>query len=198
MGRLLTMVAALGLLLYPFLVYLGISHGGSGWALILLGLFTLRFWPGASPKLREWLWLGRTLAGVGVALTLLTLLCRDPLWLLYYPVVVNLLLLALFAWSLGQPRSLVERLARLQDPQLPAAAIPYTRRVTQIWCGFFLLNGTLALATVLWGDMALWSLYNGLLSYLLMATLMAGEWLVRRRVQARLSRGGQLSEDSPC
>lgn len=73
-----------------FLVYLGISHGGSGWALILLGLFALRFWPGASPKLREWLWLGRTLAGVGVALTLLTLLCRDPLWLLYYPVVVNL------------------------------------------------------------------------------------------------------------
>lgn len=198
MGRLLTTAAALALLLYPFLVYLGVSHGGSGLVLILLGLFALRLWPGASPKLREWLWLGRLMAGVGVALTLLSLLREDPLWLLYYPVAVNLLLLLLFAWSLGQPASLVERLARLQDPHLPAAAIPYTRRVTQIWCGFFLLNGSLALATVLWGDMALWTLYNGLLSYLLMASLMGGEWLVRRRVRARLSRDERVKEAASC
>ena len=197
MGRRLTTAAALALLLYPFLVYLGVSHGGSGLALLLLGLFALRLWPGASSKLREWLWLGRVMAGVGLALTLLSLLSRDAFWLLYYPVAVNLLLLVLFAWSLRQPRSLVERLARLQDPHLPAAAIPYTRRVTQIWCGFFLLNGTLALATVLLGELALWSLYNGLLSYLLMACLMAGEWLVRRRVRARLSRDERMNEASP-
>ena len=100
---------------------------------------------------------------------------------------VSLLLLLLFARSLWQPQTLIERLARLQDPQLPAEAIRYTRRVTQVWCGFFVVNGTLALTTVLLGDMALWSLYNGLLSYLLMGTLMGGEWLLRRRLQARLA-----------
>ena len=100
---------------------------------------------------------------------------------------VSLLLLLLFARSLWQPQTLIERLARLQDPALPAEAIRYTRGVTQVWCGFFVVNGTLALTTVLLGDMALWSLYNGLLSYLLMGTLMGGEWLLRRRLQARLA-----------
>ena len=123
----------------------------------------------------------------GLLLAGLSLLCRASHWLLYYPVLVSLLLLLLFARSLWQPQTLIERLARLQDPQLPPEAIRYTRRVTQVWCGFFVVNGTLALGTILLGDMALWSLYNGLLSYLLMGTLMGGEWLLRRRLQARLA-----------
>ena len=104
-----------------------------------------------------------------------------------YLTVIGYLLLLLFARSLWQPQTLIERLARLQDPQLPPEAIRYTRRVTQVWCGFFVVNGTLALGTILLGDMALWSLYNGLLSYLLMGSLMGGEWLLRRRLQARLA-----------
>jgi len=31
--------------------------------------------------------------------------------------------------------------------------------------------------------MALWTLWNGLLSYLLIGLLMAGEWLVRQRIR---------------
>lgn len=80
---------------------------------------------------------------------------------------------------------LVERLARLQYPQLSAQGVRYTRRVTQIWCGFFILNGSVALITAQIGDMALWSAWNGMIAYLLMGALMAGEWLVRRRVMKR-------------
>ena len=105
-------------------------------------------------------------------------------------------LLALFGWSLWQPMTLVERIARLQEPQLPPAAIRYTRQVTRIWCGFFIFNGAIAIATIWYGDLALWSLYNGLLSYLLMGTLMAGEWLVRQRVRARLVQDG--GEEPEC
>jgi len=61
--------------------------------------------------------------------------------------------------------------------------VRYTRRVTQIWCLFFILNGTIATFTCLHGDMALWTLWNGLLSYLLIGLLMAGEWLVRQRIR---------------
>ncbi len=57
----------------------------------------------------------------------------------------------------------------------------YTRRVTQVWCGFFVLNGGLALCTALWASDAGWALYNGLVAYVLMGLLFAGEWLVRRR-----------------
>jgi uncharacterized membrane protein len=185
MGRLSHGLMALGVLLYPFLVYWGVHSG----ELTLLGvvltlLFIARLIPSAG-RLGEWLWLGRWMAGCGLLLTLLSLACRASHWLLFYPVLVNVLLLILFAHSLWQPQTLIERFARLQDPTLPETAIAYTRRVTQIWCLFFILNGTLALGTVLIGNMAWWSLYNGLISYLLMAALMGGEWLVRRRVQAR-------------
>lgn len=83
------------------------------------------------------------------------------------------------------PPSLVERLARLADPRLPAAAVAYTRNVTRVWCVFFACNALAALATCLRGDLRLWTLYNGAVSYLLIGLLMAGEWFVRRRFMSR-------------
>ena len=101
-----------------------------------------------------------------------------------YPALVNVVMLALFGASLRFGPPLVERLARLQDPVLPPYAVAYTRRVTQVWCGFFVLNGALALVTALWASERVWALYNGLLAYLMMGALFAGEWLMRRRVKA--------------
>jgi len=72
----------------------------------------------------------------------------------------------------------------LQDPALPDEAIPYTRKVTIIWCGFFMLNGVLALLTTLYASDRIWALYNGLISYCLMGLLFAGEWLVRPKHKA--------------
>ncbi len=102
-----------------------------------------------------------------------------------YPVLVNAALLTVFGLSLVHPPTAIERLARLGDPNLPPEAVRYTRRVTQVWCAFFVLNGGLAAATALWASDALWTLYNGLIAYLLIGLLFAGEWLVRRRVMAR-------------
>ena len=75
-----------------------------------------------------------------------------------------------------------QRLARLREPNLPPEGVRYTRKVTLVWCGFFIGNGAMALFTVLHGDMHLWTLWNGMVAYILMGTLMATEWLVRQRV----------------
>lgn len=56
-----------------------------------------------------------------------------------------------FSWSLRSPTSLIERLARIQHPDLPPEGIIYTRRVTQIWC-VFIVNGSIALVTALWSS----------------------------------------------
>ena len=171
---------------------LGLTHAGQTPLLLgLLLIFSLRLLPGLLKgrvrlgPLPEWLWLGRLLACIGLGLTLLSALFSARHWLLYYPLAVSLALLCLFGWSLTRPMSLVERLARLQDPALPPAAIGYTRRVTQVWCGFFVINGALAAFTIWHGDLALWSLYNGLISYALMGGLMGAEYLVRRRLLKR-------------
>ena len=56
-----------------------------------------------------------------------------------------------------------------------------TRTVTKVWCGFFVANGLAALGTALWASPKVWSLYNGVVAYLLMGVLFAGEYLVRLR-----------------
>lgn len=166
-------------LLYPLGVYAALGRVSAHWlagALVLLAL--ARAWSS-----RQGFWV---LVAVGAAvLALASWWQGNAQAVKLYPVLVNVVLLAVFSWSLRRPPSVVERLARLQQPELPAAAVVYTARVTALWCGFFVLNGTVAAYTALYSSDAIWALYNGLLAYVAMGVLMAGEWLVRQRVQAR-------------
>ena len=66
-----------------------------------------------------------------------------------YPVLVNAFLLWAFGTTLLPNRMpMVERFARMKDAVLPPEAVRWCRGVTQVWCGFFILNGAAALATV--------------------------------------------------
>ncbi len=103
--------------------------------------------------------------------------------LLLYPVVMNLGFFLLFFYSLITPPTIIEQIARLRDPDLPDAGIRYTRKVTTVWCGFFLLNGFIAAWTAIKSDYELWGLYNGLISYLLMGTIMITEYWIRGKVR---------------
>jgi uncharacterized membrane protein len=177
-GRLLAALAVLLTLLYPLLIYLGLGRVEPRWlALLLAALAVLR----ALSSARPWWWAAA--AGAGL-LAGLSMLGNSLLPLKLYPPLVSLVLLGVFAASLLFPPPLVERIARLQEPDLPAHAVRYTRRVTEVWCGFFVINGGISLLTALYASEALWALYNGLVSYLLIGLLFAAEWLVRQRVRA--------------
>ena len=93
------------------------------------------------------------------------------------------MLLVLFGLSLKFGPPLVERLARLQEPELPEHAVRYTRQVTAVWAGFFLANGLVVTALTLWAPLSWWTLYTGLIAYALMGLLFAAEWLIRQRVR---------------
>jgi uncharacterized membrane protein len=45
---------------------------------------------------------------------------------------------------------------------------------------FFLANASIACACALWATMAIWTLWTGFVSYLLIGFLFAGEVVVRR------------------
>jgi uncharacterized membrane protein len=98
-------------------------------------------------------------------------------------VLISAFMLGLFGLSLIVGPPIIERLARLREPQLPAKAIVYTRQVTIVWCVFFFCNGLLAAALTLWAPLSWWMLYTGLISYGLMGLLFAIEWLIRQRVR---------------
>jgi uncharacterized membrane protein len=116
----------------------------------------------------------------------MALLMRSSASLLYYPVLVNAIFLLAFATSLFQSQTLVERLARRLDPELPPEGVRYTRKVTLAWCAFFIVNGGIACWTTT-QPMSVWALYNGLIAYVAMGAMFGGEWLIRRHVMRPLS-----------
>lgn len=177
LGR--TVLVAVVTAAYPLLVYFGLGRfEPRHLALLLAALAVLR---ALGSRDRFWWWA----AGAGLLLAAVSAFANEALPLKLYPVLVNGLLLIVFGASLVHPPPMIERLARLQEPDLDEHGVAYTRRVTQVWCGFFAVNGSIALATSLWADDKTWALYNGLIAYVLIGALMGGEWLVRRRVRAR-------------
>lgn len=171
-------IVALLTLAWPLLVYFGIGRVDPRWlALLLVALAVVRALAG-----RDRLWWCASAAAM--VLALLTMLGNSVLPLKLYPFIVNAMLLLVFASSLRFGPPVIERLARLREPDLPSSGVRYTRRVTVLWCGFFVVNGSIALATALLGSDAAWALYNGLIAYLLMGALFIAEWLVRQRVRA--------------
>ncbi len=135
-------------------------------------------------------WLGRrgaVLAGLVLAGVAGLSLWR-PVWALRaYPIAVNLGLLAVFASSLRQGPSVIERLATLRSGPLGPEAVRYTRAVTRAWCLFFPLNAAASLLSAFAFGGRYWALYNGFLAYMGMGLMFSGEWLVRRRVLASAS-----------
>ncbi len=184
MRKLVLVLLALMTVSYPLMVYAALGLVDLHWlALLLVGPAMARAWVA-----RDAVWLA---AAAGAALLGLTsVLSHDALPLKLYPVLVNGVLLAVFGASLLNGPPVIERLARLSEPHLLPAAVAYTRRVTQVWCGFFVVNGMLAIATALCGSHETWALYNGLVAYGLMGALFAGEWCVRRRMKARVASEG--------
>lgn len=181
------LLTGLLLLAWPGIIWLGLAHNSLHWLLPLMALllfFRFRQTRRQAGPLRI---VTQVVAVAGIILCAASYLLKTHQLLLFYPVVVNSVMLAVFGGSLWSSMPIVERLARLSEPDLPEPAVRYTRRVTQIWCLFFVANGSIALFTALYGDITLWTAWNGMIAYLLMGTLMAGEWLVRRRVIKRES-----------
>ncbi len=166
-------------LLYPLAVYLGIQYM-QPWtiAALLMFLVLLRLFITPADKSRNQL-----LFIIGIVYCGVAVWNNNLITLRFYPVVMNFSLLLVFAGSLFFPPTIIERFARLQHPDLPEQGVIYTRKVTQVWCVFFLLNGLIATLTAVWSSFAWWSLYNGIIAYALMGLLMAIEYGVRIRSQ---------------
>lgn len=171
------------IVLYPFIIYFGLKYlSPSQIGLMLLLLFAVRAF------------LVRGENSVRARLIILTVIAGSILaglaWffgktdsLLWYPVAINVVLFLVFTRSLVFPPTVIEMLARVTEGDLPEKAIRYTRKVTIVWSIFFVFNSLVAVWTVLYGGMQLWTLYNGLIAYILMGILFGVEFMIRRRVR---------------
>jgi uncharacterized membrane protein len=186
-NRLAALASGALLILYPVFVYLGIRYLGVGsLAAVLIALFALRLTTsrGVADFRPSRVQLA-VACGVGIALALLSVLQRRADAMLYYPALVNAGLLGVFAVSVVRPPTVIERIARLREGPLSAAAVAYTRRVTIAWIVFFACNGTVAFVTARWTSIETWTFYNGAVSYVLIGVMLGVEWLVRRHARRR-------------
>ena len=117
-----------------------------------------------------------------LALGIAVVVANDEMLLRLYPASISASMLLLFGATLVNPPTMVERFARLQHPDLAPERVRYTRRVTEAWCLFFVLNGAIAAYTAVFSPRETWAIYNGFVAYLLMGTLLVAERIVRRRV----------------
>lgn len=176
----LTIISSLLIILYPLAIYFGLTYFEPRYlAAYLVLILVLRFSLDSSSRALIGIKAAIIFAAIALMLVVFTLFSNRLDGLKLYPVVISFSLLVVFALSLLYPPSVIERIARLTDPELPPRGVSYTRNVTKIWCGFFLLNGLIALYTSLYFSNEAWALYNGLISYVLMGCLFGGEWTYR-------------------
>jgi uncharacterized membrane protein len=182
LSRALSAGVLAALALYPLLVYFGLQYLGAAWIAVLLvaicafRLVVLRARGARAAGVAPHVWL---LCGGGIAVATLSILQRSADAILYYPVVMNAGMLLIFAHSLVYPPTIVERIARLMEPDLPPEGVRYTRCVTIAWVVFFICNGAAALYTALFTSFKIWALYNGAVAYALIGAMFAGELLTR-------------------
>ncbi|MGL5334591.1 MAG: hypothetical protein ACRC9R_00330 [Enterovibrio sp.] len=178
---------AVGVLLlsWPFVIWFGLANNSLHWLLPLMILTLVLRLCLISKNTGPMRFMIQCVTIAGLMLCVASTILKTHQLLLFYPVVVNVVMLSVFGGSLWTAMPLVERLARLRTPDLPPHAVRYTRRVTQVWCLFFVINGSIALFTALHGDMWMWTSWNGMISYLLIGALVAGEWVVRLQVMKR-------------
>lgn len=165
---------------YPFLIFAGLQLLEARWiALGVAVVFLLRWISSWRSLAREDVL--RVLApGLLVGATLgLTIALNDEHALLFLPVAVNATLLVAFGRTLISGPPLAETFARMQVPDLPPDEVRYCRGVTIVWCVFFVANGTVCGWLALFASPWVWTLYTGLISYLLIGLLFALEFTLR-------------------
>ena len=180
--------------LYPVIVYCGLNYWGLSPRRLSIVLLALAFYHFLSfTQSKSHAERGRTAIFVVLVLVcaLVAFGADNILFVKFYPVLVNLSLLSFFGFTLWRPPSFAFRMARLHDKSLEKspsfkAVERYCRKVTVAWCIFFIVNGSIAAFTVFVGSDKIWSLYNGLISYILIGIFFTVEYLVRKMMQAKM------------
>lgn len=114
-----------------------------------------------------------------MGLLLLGVIFDDERFVLAMPVLINAALLLTFGASLRGEMPIIERFARMQDPDLTPPKVAHCRQATVAWCVFFVLNGAVAGVLALAAPLRWWATYTGGIAYALMGLMFAGEYVIR-------------------
>lgn len=124
---------------------------------------------------------------------------NSKIFLKLYSVAISATLLCVFGSSLFFKPNIIFRFACLSDKTIKGSSFEnqvngYCRKVTIVWCAFFIINGSISAFSSLhdFGSDVLndkiWSVYNGGISYILMGLLFTVEFIVRKMVDKKMTK----------
>lgn len=122
---------------------------------------------------------------------------NEKIFLKLYSVVISATMLFVFGSSLIFEPNIIFRFACLGDKTIKGSSFEkqvykYCKKVTIVWCIFFILNGSVSAITALYDfgseelNDRIWSVYNGGISYVLMGLLFTVEFIIRKIVDKKM------------
>jgi uncharacterized membrane protein len=176
-GRLVLPALAIAYLAYPFVIHRLLAAGRPR---IALGLAAVAL-GGLCWSLTDSRWRWLALSMIAVTSLAAGALHADELVLFLPPIAINLGLALFFASTLARGREpLISWFARVERGELAPDLEAYTRRLTWIWVGFFLLMAAASLVLAVIGPRMVWAWFTAVGNYLCVGMLFVGEYVYRR------------------
>src|SRR5262249_19442022 len=119
------------------------------------------------------------LPAIALVFACLGWISNNGTWLLVLPSATQAAFGLAFLRSLsGTP--LIEHFARLVKPELSDQQVAHCRTWTGIWGIYLLALAATGLALARWAPLTVWTVYVGVVSYVLVGVLFAVEYLIRK------------------
>lgn len=116
-----------------------------------------------------------------------------------YSVVINLTFLIIFGSTLFFKPNIIFRFATLADKKIAGSTYEnqvkaFCKKVTVVWCCFFIINGSVAAYTTFFCSKEVWAVYNGGISYVLMGILFIVEFIIRKITDGKMIKTYPISK----
>jgi uncharacterized membrane protein len=176
----LGVINTLFILASPWVLYWTLSRGRVGVAaLTLIGWVILRTIPVVLAAKAEHRRAALQLPAIALVFTCLGLFSNNGTWLLILPAAAQATFGLAFLRSLeGTP--LIEHFARMVKPDLGVPEQAHCRRWTLVWGIYLIVLAAIGLVLARWATLAVWTIYVGIVNYVLVGALFAVEYVVRK------------------
>lgn len=176
----LKILSGLFLFASPWVLYWTLSRGDVQVAsFTLIGWVILRTIPIVLAAKREHLRAALTLPAIGLVFALLGWLLDNRVWLMVLPAATQASFGVAFLRSLTTT-PLIENFARMVKPELTEPELAHCRAWTRIWGIYLIAVAVFGLVLAACASLAVWTIYVGVLTYVLVGLLFAVEYVTRK------------------
>lgn len=161
------------LLIYPYLVYLGLEKGIVWFApTVISGIYLYRGIKAQDVNIK--------LIKIAIALALIIgAIFFQSVTAKLLPIAIQLMLMHFFGRTLVHGPPLIERFVRLEFPDFIPGIVEYCRQLTWVWTGFFAFNAVMCAVLAVWAPSSWWAIYTGILIFAMTGLIMVGEYILR-------------------